>query len=110
MPVPFEGLIPYAIMTAFFGLAGHGVQYIRYWDNGWKNDRYNLDRWDEKMLQRDFLLTGTYRGQSSEAIAPESFKTAELTEQRYYAPYRDQFFTLRDRLYRGYVFGDWNLS
>ncbi|KAI5951895.1 hypothetical protein KGF54_004970 [Candida jiufengensis] len=107
MPVPFEGLIPYAIMTAFFGLAGHGVGAIRYWDNGWKNDRYFLDSWDKKMLARDFYLTGTHRGQTSEAIAPESFKTIEQIDQVYYDPYRNQFFSLRDKLFRGYIFGDW---
>ncbi|CAI5756461.1 unnamed protein product [Candida verbasci] len=108
MPVPFEGLLPYAIMTAFFGLAGHGVQFIRYWDNGWKNDRYNLDEFDEKMMQRDFYLTGVKRGQQSDPIAPEEFKTIQQIPQRYWTPYRDQYFVLRERLFRGYVFGDWN--
>lgn len=110
MPIPFEGLLPYAIMTAFFGVAGHGVGFIRYWDNGWKNDRFDLDHWDEKMMHRDFLLTGIKRAQSSEPTAPEHFKTAELVRQEYWTPYRNQFFSLRERLYRGYVTGDWNFS
>lgn len=110
MPVPFEGLIPYAIMTAFFGLAGHGVGYISYWDNGWKNERYNLDEFDTKMMQRDFLLTGTKRGQTSESVAPDHFRTATPQEERFYTPYRDQFFVFRERLYRGYVTGNWEFS
>lgn len=110
MPVPFEGLLPYAIMTAFFGVAGHGVGFIRYWDNGWKKDRFDLDEWDERMMKRDFMLTGVQRGQSSDAIAPEHFKTSDVKLQRYYTPYRDQFFSLRERLYRGYVTGNWDLS
>ncbi|RLV96044.1 hypothetical protein JA1_000510 [Spathaspora sp. JA1] len=110
MPVPFEGLLPYAIMTAFFGLAGHGVQFIRYWDNGWKNDRWNLDSWDHKMMKRDFLLTGIERGQSQEAVAPEHFKTADAVTQQYYATNRGQSFVLRDRLWKGYVFGEWDWS
>lgn len=110
MPVPFEGLLPYAIMTAFFGLAGHGVGFIRYWDNGWKNDRWDLDAWDEKMMARDQLLTGTKRGQTSEAIAPEHFKTSHIVQQTYWTPYKDQFFTFRERLYRGYVSGSWDFS
>ncbi|KAF7584939.1 putative kinesin-like protein [Clavispora lusitaniae] len=110
MPVPFEGLLPYAIMTAFFGIAGHGVGYIRYWDNGWKNDRFDLDQWDHKMMERDLLLTGVKRGQSSEAVAPEHFKTAHITKERYWTPYRDQFFSFRERLYRGYVTGNWDFS
>ncbi|CUM49615.1 unnamed protein product [Debaryomyces tyrocola] len=110
MPVPFEGLIPYAIMAAFFGVAGHGVGFVRYWDNGWKNDRYNLDSWDEKMIERDFLLTGVKRGQSSEAVAPDHFKTADVQLQRYWTPYRDQYFVFRERLYKGYVTGVWDFS
>lgn len=110
MPVPFEGLLPYAIMTAFFGIAGHGVGFIRYWDNGWKNDRWDLDHWDEKMIERDFLLTGVKRGQTSEAVAPEHFKTATPVEQSYWTPYRNQFFTFRERLYKGYVTGSWDFS
>lgn len=100
MPVPFEGLLPYAIMTAFFGLAGHGVGFIRYWDNGWKKDRFDLDEWDERMMKRDFMLTGVQRGQSSDAIAPEHFKTSDVKLQRYYTPYRDQFFSLREIIQR----------
>ncbi|OBA21980.1 hypothetical protein METBIDRAFT_10886 [Metschnikowia bicuspidata var. bicuspidata NRRL YB-4993] len=110
MAVPFEGLLPYAIMTAFFGLAGHGVGYIRYWDNGWKNDRYNLDPWDLKMMERDLLLTGTKRGQISDAVAPEHFKTSHITKEGYWSAYKDQYFSLRERLYRGYVFGTWDFS
>lgn len=110
MPVPFEGLLPYAIMAGFFGLAGHGVGFIRYWDNGWKNDRYDLDQWDQKMMARDFLLTGHERGQISEAVAPEHFKTSHITREGYWSPYRDQYFSLRERLYRGYVAGSWDFS
>lgn len=110
MPVPFEGLLPYAIMTGFFGLAGYGVGFIRYWDNGWKNDRFDLDAWDEKMMARDFLLTGTKRGQTSEPVAHSDFKTAQITTQQYWAPYRDQFFSFRERLYRGYTTGAWDFS
>lgn len=110
MPVPFEGMIPYVIMTAFYGVAGYGVGAIRYWDNGWKKDRWDLDSWDEKMLKRDFLLTGTPRGQSQEPIAPPHFKTADPQLQEYHTPYRNQFFTFRERLYRGYATGNWDFS
>ena len=83
MPVPFR-VVTICYNDSIFGLAGHGVQFIRYWDNGWKNDRYHLDEWDDKMMARDLLLTGVKRGQTSEAVAPESFKTAEKIEQRYW--------------------------
>lgn len=110
MPVPFEGLLPYALMTAFFGLAGQGVGFIRYWDNGWKYDRYDLDEWDQKMMARDYLLTGTQRGQTSEPIAAELFKTSHIANQSYWSPYRNQLFTLRERLYKGYTTGSWDFS
>lgn len=97
-------------MAGFFGLAGHGVGFIRYWDNGWKNDRWDLDQWDQKMIERDLLLTGIKRAQSAEPVAPEHFKTADARTQRYWTPYRDQFFSLRERLYRGYVTGNWDWS
>lgn len=110
MPVPFEGLLPYGVMTAFFGLAGYGVGFIRYWDNGWKNDRWDLDQFDHKMMERDFLLTGTKRGQTSDAVAPEWFRTAHIKREAYWSPYRDHFFSFRERLYRGYVTGAWDFS
>lgn len=110
MAIPFEGLIPYTIMAAFFGLAGHGVGFIRYWDNGWKNDRFDLDLFDEKMMKRDFLLTGVRRGQTSDAVAPEAFKTSQPQLEQYWTANRNQFFLLRERLYKGYVTGEWDLS
>lgn len=110
MPVPFEGLLPYAIMAGFYGLAGHGVGFIRYWDNGWKNDRYALDDWDVKMMERDFLLTGTKRGQTSQAVAPEHFRTSHTVRESYWTPYRGQYFILRERLYKGYALGTWDFS
>ena len=36
--------------------------------------RYNLDRWDRQMMERDRRLTGSRRGQSDEPIAPSDFK------------------------------------
>ena len=105
MAVPFEGLLPWTIMAAFFGLAGHGTQFVRYWDNGWKNDRWNLDAFDEKMLKRDFLLTGVKRGQQSDAVAPESFKTEQPQLEQYWTNNRNQFFRLRERLFKGYATG-----
>ncbi|CAH2354672.1 hypothetical protein CLIB1423_18S01068 [[Candida] railenensis] len=110
MAIPFEGLIPYTIMAAFFGLAGHGVGFVRYWDNGWKNDRFDLDEFDETMMKRDFFLTGVKRGQTSEAVAPEHFKTQQPQLEQYWTANRNQFFLLRERLYKGYVSGVWDLS
>ncbi|KKA27765.1 hypothetical protein TD95_004449 [Thielaviopsis punctulata] len=47
MPVPFEALLPYAIVTAMFGATGAGLGAVKYWQNGWKTPRWSLDEWDK---------------------------------------------------------------
>ncbi|KAF9133251.1 hypothetical protein BGX30_012349 [Mortierella sp. GBA39] len=37
--------------------------------------RFGLDRWDRVMLDRDYRLTGTQRGQAHQATAPSAFST-----------------------------------
>ncbi|KAI0464521.1 hypothetical protein LJB42_002136 [Komagataella kurtzmanii] len=98
--IPFEALIPYAIMFAGFCLGG-GVmnsaitaditkkargpnQEIKRnvgEDEGPRNytkPRYNTDQWDKYFAVRDLRLTGSLRGQSDNAVAEESFKTNSI--------------------------------
>ncbi|KAH3679566.1 hypothetical protein WICMUC_000899 [Wickerhamomyces mucosus] len=58
--IPFEGLLPIV---------------SRLHSNDGKKVRYNLDRFDRQMMERDFRLTGKFREQIDNAVAPESFKT-----------------------------------
>ncbi|PHH50049.1 hypothetical protein CFIMG_006657RA [Ceratocystis fimbriata CBS 114723] len=46
MPVPYEALIPYGIITLMFGITGAGLGTVKYWQNGWKTPRWALDNWD----------------------------------------------------------------
>ncbi|KAI6409022.1 hypothetical protein MCOR23_001149 [Pyricularia oryzae] len=48
MPVPFETLIPYAIITAMFGISGAGISTVRWYTNGGKRPRRSIDQWDRQ--------------------------------------------------------------
>ncbi|KAJ2503392.1 hypothetical protein H4S06_005717 [Coemansia sp. BCRC 34490] len=74
MPLPFESLIPFAVMSAMFTATGLGLYYVQYNRNEHKPPRYSVDDWDRKMMLRDKQLTGTRRGQVDKPIAPEEFK------------------------------------
>ncbi|KAH7271201.1 hypothetical protein MRS44_005022 [Fusarium solani] len=70
MPVPFETLLPYAIMIGMFGISGTGLAVIKTWQNEGKRPRYSVDQWDK----RDRRLTGSLRGQTDKAVAPIGFE------------------------------------
>ncbi|KAJ2006799.1 hypothetical protein GGI04_000912 [Coemansia thaxteri] len=74
MPVPFESLIPFAIISGMFLVTGTGIQYAQNKRNEGKTVRYSVDDWDHKMMQRDKQLTGTLRGQVDAPVASEEFK------------------------------------
>jgi len=74
MGVPFEALLPYAIMTAMFGVTGAGLASIRYYSNDYKRPRRQLDLWDRQMMERDYRLTGSLRGQTDTVAAPLGFE------------------------------------
>ncbi|KAG5764125.1 hypothetical protein H9Q72_007798 [Fusarium xylarioides] len=74
MPVPFEALLPYAIMIGMFGISGTGLAVVRNWRNEGKRPRYSVDQWDRQMMDRDRRLTGTLRGQTDKPEAPLGFE------------------------------------
>ncbi|KYK55166.1 hypothetical protein DCS_07128 [Drechmeria coniospora] len=74
MPVPFEALLPYAIMITMFGVTGTGLAAVKKWRNEGKRPRYSLDQWDRQMMERDRRLTGTLRGQTNLPEAPLGFE------------------------------------
>ncbi|KAK1832505.1 hypothetical protein QBC39DRAFT_71813 [Podospora conica] len=74
MPVPFETLIPYAIITAMFGVSGAGMSAIKYYQNGGKRTRRGIDQWDRVLMDRDRRLTGDIRGQTDAPTAPDGFE------------------------------------
>jgi len=75
MPVPWEALIPFGLVTTMFAAAGTLLNVSKRAQNQGKPIRYHLDAWEEMMMDRDKRLTGHERGQSVEPIAPESFAT-----------------------------------
>ncbi|KAG5953167.1 hypothetical protein E4U53_006544 [Claviceps sorghi] len=76
MPVPFETLLPYAIMIGMFGVTGTGLAVVKTWRNEGKRPRYSLDQWDRscEVMERDRRLTGTLRGQIANPEAPSGFE------------------------------------
>ncbi|WFD17352.1 hypothetical protein MARU1_003402 [Malassezia arunalokei] len=75
MPVPFEAVIPMAIVGVLFAVTGTGYSAVSRLANEGKPLRHNLDEWERMMMRRDLRLTGTKRGQSRDAVAPEVFAT-----------------------------------
>ncbi|EIW61580.1 small secreted protein [Trametes versicolor FP-101664 SS1] len=75
MPVPWEALIPFALLTTMFGAAGTLLNTSKRLQNQGKPVRYNVDAWDGMMMDRDARLTGHKRGQATEPFAPEEFET-----------------------------------
>ncbi|KAK4189384.1 hypothetical protein QBC35DRAFT_493525 [Podospora australis] len=74
MPVPFETLIPYVIITAMFGVTGAGLSKVKNMQSGGKRHRWSIDQWDKQMMDRDRRLTGYLRGQTDNPVAPPGFE------------------------------------
>ncbi|KAK0709528.1 hypothetical protein B0T26DRAFT_835254 [Lasiosphaeria miniovina] len=74
MPVPFETLIPYAIILAMFGVTGAGMSKVKNMNNAGKRTRRSLDQWDKQMMDRDRRLTGHLRGQTGNHLPPPGFE------------------------------------
>ncbi|KAI4620982.1 uncharacterized protein J4E88_003738 [Alternaria novae-zelandiae] len=58
MGVPFEALLPYAIMTGFFAFSAVSVGKLKEIQNGGKKTRRGIDQWDR----------------TDKPIAPEGFE------------------------------------
>ncbi|EPQ59031.1 small secreted protein [Gloeophyllum trabeum ATCC 11539] len=78
MPVPWEALIPFGLLTVMFGAAGTLLNTSKRLQNQGKGPRYNIDAWDEMMMDRDRRLTGHPRGQRSDPVAPDDFSTSSM--------------------------------
>jgi len=76
--IPYEALLPYGVMFSLLTIAGGGLSGIHFLRNGGKRDRWNLDRYETYLIERDYRLTGSYRGQSDAPVAPEYFKTNSI--------------------------------
>ncbi|KAM0751594.1 hypothetical protein T439DRAFT_214048 [Meredithblackwellia eburnea MCA 4105] len=80
MPVPFEALIPFGLLTVMFAATGTLFSAAKRLTNDGKPTRYGLDTWDENMMERDRRLTGSLRGQATDPVAPKAFATNSVWE------------------------------
>ncbi|KJA29591.1 hypothetical protein HYPSUDRAFT_152467 [Hypholoma sublateritium FD-334 SS-4] len=76
MPVPWEALIPFGLLTAMFGAAGTLANVSMRAQNQGKPPRYSVDNWDAMMMSRDKELTGHKRGQLATPVAPATFASS----------------------------------
>ncbi|KAJ5109002.1 hypothetical protein N7456_005677 [Penicillium angulare] len=102
MGVPFEALLPYGIIVGMFGVTGVGLYASKRFLNEGKKNRWNNDIWDRQskfefdrgdmettgsgnwlklifirtVMERDLRITGTWRGQSSNPVAPKGFEVS----------------------------------
>ncbi|KAH7562221.1 hypothetical protein BM1_01741 [Bipolaris maydis] len=87
MGVPFEALLPYAIMTGFFAFSAVSVGKLQEIQNGGKRTRRGIDAWDRTpVMERDRRLTGFMRGQTDQPVAPAGFELNNpwRCEQRFF--------------------------
>ncbi|KAF7789356.1 hypothetical protein EIP86_000300 [Pleurotus ostreatoroseus] len=78
MPVPWEAMIPFGLVTAMFAAAGTLFNVSKRAQNQGKPPRYHIDAWDSMMMDRDKRLTGHERGQSDQVHAPEGFDVSSV--------------------------------
>ncbi|QPG72951.1 hypothetical protein FOA43_000255 [Brettanomyces nanus] len=96
--IPWEGLLPYGFIIAFFGAAGAGMNAISISSltrnaqgpnhesnfttptekKDWIRPRIKTDQWDKNMAVRDLRLTGSFRGTKADPEADESFETNSI--------------------------------
>ncbi|PYI06419.1 hypothetical protein BO78DRAFT_397148 [Aspergillus sclerotiicarbonarius CBS 121057] len=74
MGVPFEALLPFGIIIGSFTVGSAGLWVVKNYANEGKKARWNRDLWDRVMMERDYRITGTKRGQSSNHEAPKGFE------------------------------------
>ncbi|KAJ3077722.1 hypothetical protein HDU99_001011 [Rhizoclosmatium hyalinum] len=73
--------VPVEAVSSLFVIAGlgyatyTGLYYWQSFQNYGKAKRFNVDKWDRHMMERDSRLSGNVNRQRFETEAPESFKT-----------------------------------
>ncbi|KAL4267404.1 NADH dehydrogenase [ubiquinone] 1 alpha subcomplex subunit 1 [Pleurotus pulmonarius] len=80
MPVPWEALLPFGLVTVMFGAAGTLFNVSTRAQNLGKPGRYGVDKWEDMMMRRDERLTGHRRGQTSDPTPPPGYETSSVWE------------------------------
>jgi NADH-ubiquinone oxidoreductase MWFE subunit len=70
---PFEALFAMGLIGCVTVATMYGVQGYQKFENWGKYKRYNVDRWDRRMMERDSRLTGNVNFQMAADVAPEQF-------------------------------------
>ncbi|RKP02839.1 hypothetical protein CXG81DRAFT_10296 [Caulochytrium protostelioides] len=80
MPIPTEAFASFAIV----GIIGFGGRYIlnafQHFENDGKSRRWNVDKWDRQMMERDARMTGNVNRQLAQPRAPRQFSTNSALE------------------------------
>ncbi|KAF7432807.1 hypothetical protein PC9H_004750 [Pleurotus ostreatus] len=80
MPVPWEALLPFGLVTVMFGAAGTLFNVSTRAQNLGKPGRYGVDKWEDMMMRRDERLTGHRRGQTSDPTPPPGYEISSVWE------------------------------
>ncbi|KAJ3327751.1 hypothetical protein HDU76_011192 [Blyttiomyces sp. JEL0837] len=78
--VPIEALSALAAIGVIGVVYRFGLKEYQKFENYGKPKRWNVDKWDRRMMERDSRLTGNVNRQQCVAEAPESFKTNSAWE------------------------------
>ncbi|RKP40096.1 hypothetical protein BJ085DRAFT_4738, partial [Dimargaris cristalligena] len=73
MPLPFEAVVPFAIIAGLISVTGYGLMATQRMGNAGKPRRHDVGEWELKMMERDRRLTGSASIQSDNPIAPPEF-------------------------------------
>ncbi|KAJ3412518.1 hypothetical protein HDV05_000656 [Chytridiales sp. JEL 0842] len=77
---PVEALSSIGVIAVIGFAYRFGLAKWQEFENDGKIRRYNVDRWDRRMMERDSRLTGNVNVQRAEAEAPPAFKTNSALE------------------------------
>ncbi|KAJ3219274.1 hypothetical protein HDU67_001893 [Dinochytrium kinnereticum] len=78
--LPLEALSALAVIGVLGIAFRSGLKEYQKFENYGKPKRFNVDRWDRRMMERDSRLTGNVNFQSDQTQAPESFKVNSAWE------------------------------
>ncbi|KAJ3321907.1 hypothetical protein HDV06_003773 [Boothiomyces sp. JEL0866] len=70
---PFDALLALGIIGGVYIGGQFGVAAYQRFENWGKPKRWNVDKWDRRMMERDSRLTGNVNFQTAEARAPPQF-------------------------------------
>ncbi|KAI8928695.1 hypothetical protein BC831DRAFT_447013 [Entophlyctis helioformis] len=70
---PAEPLFPLAIIALVTLGTAAAIKGVQRWENDGKPRRWNVDRWDRRMMERDSRMTGNVNRQQAEVEAPVQF-------------------------------------